>query len=393
MISSISPVENRCYHDLPGYEVGLIRTEQEFHALQPEWARLYEEATPRNPFLSYDWTAGCWANIRKDAVPFILVARWKGRLVGLAALRLKQKSCFRVLGFMADSRSDYLGFLRAPDHPQASVALLDHLNNLRSSWDVTILRRLCGAYTDINSMIIPPGLCSVVLVVGPVAPYLSFPGDWDELCALGPSQLRHTRRPARKFERDGGTIKRVDACEALDMIDEIAEVESHSWKARRGNPWLSSGPNQRLLRQALSTLGERNEMEVWLARLAGRLVAYLINFVTPERVMFYQGAYHEAYGKYYAGGVLHFHAIRNAWQSGLREYDFLIGKENYKEGWTTAEHSQQHLSLFPNTLRGRLAFKTLVAPRWHLRSFRSAHVVYDFAFQLRDRLRGRLHHP
>jgi CelD/BcsL family acetyltransferase involved in cellulose biosynthesis len=129
-------------------------------------------------------------------------------------------------------------------------------------------------------------------------------------------------------------------------------------------------------------------MELWAARVGGRLIAYLLNFVTPERVMYWQGAYHAEHRKRYAGGVLHFHAIRHACESGRSEYDFMLGTEEYKTGWTNAEHEQRYISLHPRTARGRLAFAALVAPRWCLRDYRAARRVHTSYIRLRQRLRG-----
>jgi CelD/BcsL family acetyltransferase involved in cellulose biosynthesis len=167
----------------------------------------------------------------------------------------------------------------------------------------------------------------------------------------------------------------VTGSDARELVHELAAVEADSWKGRRGVGWFVDPANRRLLWDALSST---NAVQIWLARFDGQAIAFLVNFVTPERVMYYQGAYRDGFRRYYPGGVLHFHAMRAAWQSGLREYDFLIGTEEYKTGWSTGVHTQQYVALFPSTARGRLAFSLVVAPRWYLRQFRSAHTLYEF---------------
>jgi len=113
-----------------------------------------------------------------------------------------------------------------------------------------------------------------------------------------------------------------------------------------------------------------------------------LNFILPDRVWFYQGAYSEEYRKYYPGGVLHFCAIRHACQAGLSEYDFLRGDEPYKAEWTNGQRSLRYLAIIPDTLPGHLAFNTLVVPRWHLRSSGPANSIYQSWLRLRERFKS-----
>jgi CelD/BcsL family acetyltransferase involved in cellulose biosynthesis len=109
-------------------------------------------------------------------------------------------------------------------------------------------------------------------------------------------------------------------------------------------------------------------MEVWLARLSGRLAAFQVNLVTSERVLYYYGAYDAEYRRYYPGGILHLAALEHAWARGIREYDFLSGGEPYKLEWTNASRRLRVLAAHPNTPRGALAYALFVALRWHLRT-------------------------
>lgn len=368
------------------FEFTLVSSEEEFRKLAAEWTALHDQSRPRNPFLSYAWTEGCWARKRGQGRLFIVLCRERGVLVGIAPLYFRRRLSFRLLRFIGEGSSDYLGFLRPADRPDVTAALVQHLQVLDSRWDLAIFRRLSPSYTDALDARMPDRLRSA-RADGPVAPYLRFAGDWEELLRSGPSQLRHTRRWARKFEREGGAVVRLEGAEAIGVIDELREVESKSWKKGQGLAWFDSPGNRALLVHALATLPG---VEVWLARIEGRAIAYLVNFVTPERVMYYQGAYDDGFRKYYAGGLLHFHAINRAWNAGVREYDFLIGAEDYKSGWTNGEHSQHYLCLMPATLRGQAAFLALVAPRWFLRQFRVAHTAHAFATRKLAAVKGHM---
>jgi len=368
---------------LDAYTIDRITTTEELERLQPEWSALHAETSPRNPFLTYEWTAACWRHVCRGARLHVLTARQNGRLVAVAPLCLERRAAFRVLRFIGDGRSDYLGLLESPGSPHAGRALLDHLAGASGDWDLALFRQLCPTYTDLHETALPPTLKSEG-IEGTVAPYLEHPGPFTALVKEGPSSLRRAQRAVRKFEKEGGTVERRCGADAAELVEAIATVEARSWKGREGCARFQPGSGQELLRQALRELGGRGEMEIWVAWKDERPVAFLVNFLTPERVCYYQGAYDEEHRKLYLGGLLHYRAIERAWEAGLREYDFMSGDEAYKTGWTTGERTLRYRAVFPPTPRGYLAFATLVAPRWRLKQSPHAHAALRLWVQLRN---------
>jgi CelD/BcsL family acetyltransferase involved in cellulose biosynthesis len=359
----------------PGYRLTLLRQDAELRALEPEWRELYALLPLRNPFWSYDWIRACRACLAPRATPYVITARRGDRLVGVAPLRLERQWHLRVLRFIGDGRSDYQGFLLHPEEPGVEQALLGELARRSAEWDLTVLRQLAEEYSGLASLPLPPPLRGR-RTHGTVSPYLRLPQDWGELLRKGPASVRRAARAERRFRREGGTVERIADKGMARQLEVLACVERRSWKVRGGRPRFQSGPGANLIRRTLSGLGPRGELEVWLAHMAGRPVAFLLNFVTPERVWFYQGAFDEAYRRYFPGGVLHYCCVRRLWSDGLREYDLLSGDEPYKYGWANATRALHHRALFPARPRGYLAFALLVGVRWQLRRsarLRAAH--------------------
>lgn len=369
-------------------DVELVDGDAGLDVLAPEWQALENAAGGRNPFVSWGWTMACRTHIRPGAEPFVLAARASdGRLVGVAPLCLERTMGLRVVRFIADGRSDYLGFLTDPAVPGVERRLLEELVELESAWDVAVLRHLTEDYSVLDASEVPAEL-EAREIEGQVASYLAFAGDWDQLVGRGdgvPSGPRHARRWVRRFAKRGGEVLRLNAREALARLDDICDVEARSWKGRGGTARFQPGPGRELLRAALASAREES-MEVWLAVVDERPIAFQINFLAPGRLLYYQGAYDEAHRSDYAGGVLHHHALEQAWAEGRREYDFMVGDEAYKADWTTGVRNLRYLALHPQTLRGRAAYRLLVAPRWKLKSSRLARVAHARWTQLRGRL-------
>lgn len=359
----------------PEYRLALLRQDAELRALEPEWRELYAAARWRNPFWSYDWILACRASLAPRSTPYVLTARRGDRLVGLAPLRLERQRGWRVVRFIGDGRSDYQGFLLHPAEPGVEQALLEELARRRAEWDLAVLRQLAEQYSALASLRLPPSLRGR-RTHGTVSPYLRLPGDWEELRRQGPASVRRAARAERRFRRDGGTVERLCGEDMVRQLEVLADVERRSWKVCGGLPRFQPGPGATLARRMLSELGPRGELEVWLAHMAGRPVAFLLNLVTPEQVWFYQGAFDQAYRRYFPGGVLHYCCVRRLWDDGLREYDLLSGDEPYKYGWANATRVLHHRALFPALPRGYLAYALLVGVRWRLRRYarlRAAH--------------------
>jgi len=363
------------------FEIQAIESAAGLRGLEDEWEALQRASVPRNPFVGYHWTSACLAHNCHGARPLVLTARSGGRLVGVAPLCVERRLAFRVLRFIGDGRSDYLGFLRAPDVGGVERVMLEALAGMSGRWDLALLRQLTDEYTGLHGAEVPEALRSRG-IVGTVAPHLTLGSDWHGFCSAGPSSLRRSKRAAKKFAKEGGRIERYTGAEAAERVNEVAAVEAASWKGREGAARFQPGHGQRLLQQALTALPE--EMELWLAWSGSQPAAFQINFVTPERLCYYQGSYHESFRKLYPGMVLHYHCMERAWRGGLREYDFMSGDEAYKSGWTDAERSVRYLALFPACARGYAAYLTLVAPRWRLKGSRSAKAALQWWVRVRS---------
>ncbi len=344
----------------------LLRTEAELHSIRPEWERLYLESAPRNPFLSPEWSAVCWDRCRAHAQPFLLTLREGSRLVGLAPLRRERHWGFRLLRFLGDGRSDYLGFLSLPGREEIQEALLGELAQRRNEWDLALLRHLAEPFSRLHLLPLPPGLHGSS-GGSHVNSLVAHPGGWETLRATGPGWLGRMEKRLRKWERLGGSACRYVGAEAAAQVPRVAAIEERSWKGRAGTARFCSPAGQRTLRQALLELGTREEMELWLAFYQGEPIAYEINLLTPERIWLYQGAYEECHRKLGSGSILEFCSIRHAWEKGAREYDYLSGEEEYKEERTDSVREVCRLALYPNTPVGHLLGKLVVRGAWRFR--------------------------
>ena len=369
------------------FSLEIIRTGEALARLQPEWKELYLRNSPRNPFLSHAWTDACWQSDKADAEPFVAVLRNSGRLIAIAPLCIERRAGFRILRFIADDRSDYLGFLCEPGIEGLEQQLLVHIFSTSEEWDLVLLRQLTDSYTTLHTTGLP-AIFQSHRTEWIRAPYCKAEKDdgWESFHKSGPSWFREMRKRSRRFARDGHRAECFKGVDAIGRLHDVAEIEAHSWKARERTMRLQAGRGRELLQSAFNTLGPRGEMVLWLAFVEDRPVAFQIDFVMEDRVWHYQCAYDERYRATRAGSILTYQALQDAWQRGVREFDYLSGEEPYKLERTNASRTIYHLAAHRRTARGWLAYALLVAPRWRLRNVSALRAAYKAAQGLKRQL-------
>jgi CelD/BcsL family acetyltransferase involved in cellulose biosynthesis len=354
-------------------ETGLARTAEAFGALEKEWNALYDAAGRANPFLSYAWTRACFDEEGGAAEPFVLTLRRSGKLIGVAPLCIETRFGFRVLRFIAEGRSDYLGFLCEVGSETIERRLLNELMVLASAWDLIVLHNLAEPFTSLNKND-KPGAAKWRKVQWTTAAYCAWDGDWGSLNESGPVWLKQMRNRRRRFLKNGRNIARFAGVDAAERLDLVAEIEARSWKGREGVARFQPGPGQEILRRAF--LAPDSQLELSLAFAEDRAIAFQVDFVTPERLWMYQYSYDEAHANRGAGSVIQYMSIEQAWECGVREYDLLMGEESYKANRTTALRPIYSLAGHSRSLRGCVAYSLLIVPRWKLRrvtALKSAH--------------------
>lgn len=358
-------------YDANQLEFELVRTIDGLEALRPEWEAFYQTLDQANPFLSYPWTKACLDTQSPSPEPFVLALRRSGKLVGVAALCIEKRLGFRVLRFIAEDRSDYLGFLGTPAIKQHMIAGLAAHSDC---WDLIVLRRLAEPFTSLHKPAVASG-GYWHRTEWTTSAFCRCDGDFEALHAAGPSWIREMPRHRRRFLRDGGTAEHFTGREAAERLDVVAQVEAASWKGRQEQMRLQPGAGQDLLRKAFSELGD--QIQLWLAFMNGQPVAYQIDFLCGDRLWLYQCGYDEIHRNARAGSVLAYIATEHAWLRGVREYDYLTGDEPYKRDRTT-ELRRIYTLAGHRTARGRLAYTMLIAPRWKLRKVPALRSLRDW---------------
>ena len=154
---------------------------------------------------------------------------------------------------------------------------------------------------------------------------------------LSGNARQQLRRALRHFESYGPLQLSAAAttAEALAFFAELKALHCASWE-RRGKKHSFSGeffePFHRLLIERSFAAGGTQLLR---ATACSRVMGYLYNFRLGERIYAYQSGFADADRQERPGIVTHALAIRHAFRSGARVYDFMAGRNRLKESFST----------------------------------------------------------
>jgi CelD/BcsL family acetyltransferase involved in cellulose biosynthesis len=173
----------------------------------------------------------------------------------------------------------------------------------------------------------------------------SYSLDLDRLAASGgepypvlsANARQQLRRALRQFESDGPLRLSAAATtpQALAFFAELKTLHC-AWWERRGRKHSFSGEffepfHQLLIERSFAAGGT----QLLRATAGDRVIGYLYNFRLGDRIYAYQSGFADSHRHERPGFVTHALAIRHAFQSGARVYDFMAGRNRLKESFST----------------------------------------------------------
>jgi CelD/BcsL family acetyltransferase involved in cellulose biosynthesis len=161
-------------------------------------------------------------------------------------------------------------------------------------------------------------------------------GQWsDYLATISTSRLAGLRRKRRRLEERGVVSFRVEYPPLSEADIDRLFANKQQWMARHeiSSAWLETLEYRAFLTALTAGADSRDGLTLFTLRLDGRAIAAQLNAVDGRRVEFLIGAFDEEWARYSPGSLLTEECLRWAFEHGF-DYDFRIGAEPYKFGWT-----------------------------------------------------------
>jgi len=345
-----------------GLRVEWIRDPDALPPLREDWNRLMEAAPRPNIFLSWEWLTSWWTHFRdaSQELRVLTIRDAAGDLMGVGPFcveRVPGPWSFRVLKFLGTKlvSSDYLDLLAAPGRErEVAAAVLRFLREQRGVWDLAELSDLLPESLGLDALAPEARAtgCATGVLKGEWCPYLPLAATKEEYFdSLGRSKRSRLKRARKAVEGVGCVITLADTPETLrPALEELYELHGKRWAARGLSGNLHDPRIRAFHHELAGTLGARGRMRIYTLRHQGKAVACDYVLHEGKTVYFYQTAYDvdPAWEEYKPGYTLLAHSIEDSVDRGAREFDFLRGREEYKERWTDQARETWRLTLVPN---------------------------------------------
>lgn len=165
--------------------------------------------------------------------------------------------------------------------------------------------------------------------------YLRVLGGWPDYLKGRTGALRSTiRRMSKKFAEAGGRLELVTKPDRLPVALAAYEtIYAASWKLPEPYPHFVPG--------LLQTFAAKGWLRLGVAWIGEKPIAAQIWIVANGRAEIYKLAYDEAYKSYSPGTVLTSSLMEHVFETDhVREVDYLIGDDAYKETWMSARRER-----------------------------------------------------
>jgi CelD/BcsL family acetyltransferase involved in cellulose biosynthesis len=322
-------------------EIELATSGARLEGLRPEWQALWRRTPDANPFQSPAWLLPWW-RVFGNGHLLTLAFRDRGTLTGLLPLYLLEEGGVRKLLPLGIGITDRLDPLLIP--VQAMLAM-DRLTMLRHRFDRIDLADL-AAGSPLLELPAPAAWSDERHCCTP-RPVLPLPQGAADLRSTVPrlGKLAYYRRRAARL--GDAVLELATPASLSDHLESLFQLHAAHWTGR-DEPGVLADPRVRAFhRRAAPQLLALGLLRCHALRVDGRIVAVLYALADRGTVHAYLAGYDPRLHHPGLGALMIGHAIEQAAAEGLREFDFLRGREAYKYAWGAIDRPTFGRSLRP----------------------------------------------
>ena len=344
--------------------VDVITDPARFAGLETAWNETVDRAGLTHPFLRHEWLSSWWDAFARNRELNVMVIRDGSRILGLAPMMLERA---RICGVPVRR----VQFLHNDHTPKADVIVADRVDDVyaafwktlldaRRHWDVVQLSQLPGdsvTHQYVGNFAARESYATT-LWSSDASPYVELSENWTAyLGRLAPKLRQNLRNRLSRLTKLGEpSLEMIAEPGAIrDAREDALRLEASGWKREAGTA-ITSDPE---VSQFYRLLAERAGAQGWLRLLFltvnGKRIATSYSSSYQNRLSFFKTGYDPEFAQYAPFKLLTYLAIRDGFDRGLGEVDFLGDAEPWKLEWTKTIRPHDWLFVFGNTARGKLA--------------------------------------
>ncbi|HEY3053342.1 MAG TPA: GNAT family N-acetyltransferase [Thermoanaerobaculia bacterium] len=349
---------------LEDFRIDVVDDASAFAELRDEWNELLASSRSDCLFLTWEWLHTWWVHLGQGKRLFIVTVRDGSGLVALAPLTMTRSWIGPIgvpvleLAGTGSIGSDYLDFIAdSARETTALEALATFLAETGLSLRLSSVKEDSLIATAVGQILRDRGWQSRQTMMQ-ACPFVDLAiGSWDSyLDGLHRKHRSNFTRTRRNLNRDYTVgLEFADSDEkrhrALTQLIELHLTR----RDKLGGSNAFHTPRLLEFHETLSRLAlARGWLRLLVLTLNGTVAAALYCFRYGRTFVYYQSGFDPAFHTYGLGQLMVGLTIRQAFEEGAPEYDFLHGGEPYKFNWTTQTRRLVRLEFYPPSRIGRM---------------------------------------
>jgi CelD/BcsL family acetyltransferase involved in cellulose biosynthesis len=297
------------------------------------WEKILKEMAHQNPFLSPLWAEVWLKHFGRSLEPKLLLFRDQGgALKGIGHLLESSENGKRRLSLSGSGDVwDYRDFVI---HPGWEKKVFQSLALMMKNGSFDFIELNSIAQNSPTADVFPKTMETLGFRVSreieETVLNLPLPSTWDGfLEALSAKDRHELRRKIRRIEKEGscewvGDVGPSSLDEKMDLF-----LELHR-RSRRDKSEFMTPEMESYFRDLAGELLKREWLDLSFLRFQGKEIAAFFSFDFAEIKFVYNSGYDPDFSWYSPGIVLSAYCIRRAIQKGMKGFNFLRGREDYK---------------------------------------------------------------
>ena len=334
-----------------------IKTSEEFLSLERDWKSLLGRSRDLHIFQTYEWNLVWWENFSRYYHLNIIVLKENDNTVGILPL-VYSKQGFGIVNwrryeFMAPCVSNYHDVILAEDADirQVLMVLKDYILSNFSILDYLELRYIPAEsplsiiFNDSRNL---PDINRVSFEHEP-AQKVDIDEPWDRYFSSRSRNLRHDIKHKLKRINEAGNLEYAD-CKDEKRLNEMllcmTNMQIDNWDRRGRESWLEQKEYQAFDRQIGAICLKNGWLFSHYLTLDKNVIACHFGFKFNKHVYYHEIAYSMSHFNFSPGKLLQYFELKEAFDLGLKAFDFAQGSSFYKDRWCNKERKTYRIYFF-----------------------------------------------
>ena len=343
--------------------IGQIETFDELEHVGPLWNDLLHKSIDDDVFSTWEWISCWWKHFGTHRQLRVLVARENEQIVGIAPLMISSYRFMKLgkvnkIELIGSPEADYNNFILVKNEQKCLKLFLDHLAR-QTDWDTleladvregTLLAELVRRQrTDYG--------LKLEERVRTTCPYVNLPNTKDELIArLSCNARGNIRRTMRRLQ-EGYRVEFRTHSEfgsIQDAMDLFFDLHEKRWASKGKSGAFASDTVRDFHRDVAKLLAEKGWLTLLFLIVNGEAVAAEYSFDYRQKMYGYLSGFDPRFAVYGVQTLVQLKTLEMCIATGIREFDFLRGDEEYKSRWGTQARKNLEISVVRKGLLAKL---------------------------------------